>query len=93
MYDIKGFAFDILIIGLYPVIAIRYGYDIESNLRYLINIKRTKSVEIEYRARYRRVFNDIDAISESSVQRASFWSVLNIVPDIVTIGYDIKANV
>jgi hypothetical protein len=62
--------------------------DIESKLRYCIHINCTKNVEIEYRTRYRRFLFDIDTLS--SVQRASVWSVLNIVPDIV---YYIDVNI
>jgi hypothetical protein len=66
---------------LYPDIAIRYlaRYRIKPSI-FNIYIECTKSVEIEYHTPYRFLF-DIETIS--SVQRASFWSVLNIVPDIV----------
>ncbi len=62
--------------------------DIESKIRHWIHIKCTKSVEIEYRTQYRSFSFDIETIS--SVQRASFWSVVNIVPDIVP---DIDVNI
>jgi hypothetical protein len=69
----------------YPYIPLILQYDIvpdvESKPRYRIHIECTKSVEIEYRTRYRRFSFDIE--TTPSVQRASFWSVFNIVPDIV----------
>jgi hypothetical protein len=53
-------------ISLYPYIAIRYRTglcrDINSKLRHRIHIECTRTVEIEYRTRYRRFFFDIDTI-------------------------------
>ncbi len=78
-------------ISLYYDIAIRYSNRIK--LRYRIECHGTTRVEIELecRTRYRRFFFDIESIS--SVRRCfvwSFWSVLNIVPDII---YDIDDNI
>jgi hypothetical protein len=58
--------------------------DIESKLPcryyYRIHIECTTRVEIEYFTRYRRFFFDIDTKS-----RGFFYSVLNMVPDIIII--------
>jgi hypothetical protein len=78
--NIKVFTFDILISRYCNTIL----YSI-SNKRIHIACTKRVVIVLEYRTRYRRVFFDIDAIS--SIQRGFFfWSVLNIVPDIV---YDI----
>jgi hypothetical protein len=76
----------------YPyILTLQYNFVpvIDSKLWYRIHIECTKTVEIEYLTQswYRRVFFNINTIS--SVQRLSFWCVLNtIVPDTV---HDIDA--